>query len=254
MDKNSKLRQFDHFTEIHACLEESSSKIIEIYNEFDQSITYKADSSPLTKADITSHELIEKCLSSISSYPIISEESDNHYTKESKYWLVDPLDGTKEFINKNGEFTINIALIENRYPILGYVFSPIKQTLYVGGLDKGAFKITGSNIKKISVSTTHDPIRIVASRNHLNQETKNYISQFQNYTLLQAGSSIKLCMIAEGSADIYPRLAPTSEWDTAAAQAIVEGAGGSIQDLKNERLIYQKDNILNPKFIVKGKQ
>ena len=163
MDKNNKLRQFDHFTEIHACLEESSSKIIEIYNEFDQSITYKPDNSPLTKADIASHELIEKCLSSISSYPIISEESDNFYTKESKYWLVDPLDGTKEFISKNGEFTINIALIENRYPVLGYVYSPIKQTLYVGGLDKGAFKITDSNIEKISTYASPEFITIFVS-------------------------------------------------------------------------------------------
>jgi 3'(2'), 5'-bisphosphate nucleotidase len=206
----------------------------------------------LTKADIVSHELIEKRLSSISSYPIISEESDNFYTKESKYWLVDPLDGTKEFISKNGEFTINIALIENRYPILGYVYSPIKKTLYVGGLNKGAFKIIDSNIEELFVSSSQDPIRIVASRNHLNEETKKYISQFKNFTLLQAGSSIKLCMIAEGSADIYPRLAPTSEWDTAAAQAIVEGAGGSVQDLKNNRFIYQKDNILNSHFIVRG--
>ena len=252
MDINSKLRQLDYFMEIQDCLQESSSKIIEIYNEFDQSITYKADNSPLTKADIASHELIEKRLSSISSYPIISEESDNFYTKESKYWLVDPLDGTKEFISKNGEFTINIALIENRYPILGYVYSPIKKTLYVGGLNKGAFKVIDSNIEELFVSSTQDPIRIVASRNHLNEETKKYISQFKNFTLLQAGSSIKLCMIAEGSADIYPRLAPTSEWDTAAAQAIVEGAGGSVQDLKNKRFIYQKDNILNPHFIVRG--
>jgi 3'(2'), 5'-bisphosphate nucleotidase len=165
---------------------------------------------------------------------------------------VDPLDGTKEFISKNGEFTINIALIENRYPTLGYVHSPINKTLYVGGLNKGAFKVIDSNIEELFVSSSQDPIRIVASRNHLNEETKKYISQFKNFTLLQAGSSIKLCMIAEGSADIYPRLAPTSEWDTAAAQAIVEGAGGSVQDLKNNRFIYQKDNILNPHFIVRG--
>jgi 3'(2'), 5'-bisphosphate nucleotidase len=122
----------------------------------------------------------------------------------------------------------------------------------VGGLNKGAFKVIDSNIEELFVSSTQDPIRIVASRNHLNEETKKYISQFKNFTLLQAGSSIKLCMIAEGSADIYPRLAPTSEWDTAAAQAIVEGAGGSVQDLKNNRFIYQKDNILNSHFIVRG--
>jgi 3'(2'), 5'-bisphosphate nucleotidase len=109
-----------------------------------------------------------------------------------------PLDGTKEFISKNGEFTINIALIENRYPTLGYVHSPIKKTLYVGGLNKGAFKVIDSNIEELFVSPSQDPIRIVASRNHLNEETKKFISQFKSYTLLQAGSSIKLCMIAEG--------------------------------------------------------
>jgi 3'(2'), 5'-bisphosphate nucleotidase len=165
---------------------------------------------------------------------------------------VDPLDGTKEFISKNGEFTINIALIENRYPTLGYVHSPVNKTLYVGGLNKGAFKVIDSSIEEIFVSPSQDPMRIVASRNHLNEETKKFISQFKSYTLLQAGSSIKLCMIAEGLADIYPRLAPTSEWDTAAAQAIVEGAGGSVRDLNNERLAYQKNDILNPYFIVKA--
>jgi 3'(2'), 5'-bisphosphate nucleotidase len=254
MDKNNKLRHFDYFNEIRSCLEETSSKIIEIYNDFDQSISYKKDNSPLTKADIASHHLIDSCLKSISSYPVISEESEKFYTTAKKYWLVDPLDGTKEFINKNGEFTINIALIENRYPILGYVYSPIKKVLYVGGLNKSSFKIFESNIDELSVSLPNDPIRIVASRSHLNEETQKFISQFQNHELLQAGSSVKLCMIADGSADIYPRLAPTSEWDTAAAQAIVEGAGGTVKDLNGQRLIYQKENILNPFFIVQGKE
>ena len=162
------------------------------------------------------------------------------------------MDGTKEFLNKNGEFTINIALMYNKYPVLGYVYSPIKKTLYAGGLDKGAIKYFNSNVEEI-FTTYQDPIRIVASRRNLNQETKNFISQFKKYELLQAGSSIKFCMVAEGSADIYPRLAPTSEWDTAAAQAVVEGAGGSVKDLNNKRLIYQKETILNPFFVVRGK-
>ena len=162
------------------------------------------------------------------------------------------MDGTKEFLNKSGEFTINIALMENKYPVLGYVYSPIKKTLYAGGLDKGAIKYFNSNVEEI-FTTNQDPIRIVASRRNLNQETKNFISQFKKYELLQVGSSIKFCLVAEGSADIYPRLAPTSEWDTAAAQAVVEGAGGSVKDLNNKRLIYQKETILNPFFVVRGK-
>ena len=251
--KNNLLRHFDYFEEIYKCLLITSSKIIEIYNDFDQSISYKSDHSPLTKADTISHHLIHKCLSSNSPIPIISEESDQHYTLEKKYWLIDPLDGTKEFINKNGEFTINIALIENEYPVIGFVFSPITQTMYIGGLNKKSFKIQNENISEISTSLPHDPIKIIASRSHLNDETKNYISQFKNYELIQAGSSIKFCMIAEGLADFYPRLAPTSEWDTAAAQAILEGAGGSVNDMENKRLSYQKKNILNPFFIARGK-
>ena len=251
--KNNLLRHFEYFDEIYKCLLIASTKIIEIYNDFDQSISYKSDHSPLTQADIVSHQLIHKCLSSNSPIPIISEESDQHYTLEKKYWLIDPLDGTKEFVNKNGEFTINIALIENEYPVTGFVFSPITQTMYIGGLNKKSFKIQNENITEIFASVTRDPIRIVASKSHLNNETKNYISQFKNYELIQAGSSIKFCMIAEGLADFYPRLAPTSEWDTAAAQAILEGAGGSVNDLENKRLSYQKKNILNPFFIARGK-
>ena len=124
----------------------------------------------------------------------------------------------------------------------------------MGGLHKSSFKIYESNIDELSVSLPNDPLRIVASRSHLNEETQKFISQFQNHELFQAGSSVKFCMIADGSADIYPRLAPTSEWDTAAAQAIVEGAGGTVKDLNGQRLIYQKENILNPFFIAQGKE
>jgi 3'(2'), 5'-bisphosphate nucleotidase len=126
------------------------------------------------------------------------------------------------------------------------------KTLYIGGNNKNSYKIQNSIVEQIQTSSISDPIRIVASRSHLNEETKKYISQFPQYELIQSGSSIKLCMVAEGKADVYPRFAPTSEWDTAAAQAVVEGAGGSVQDTEGNRLIYQKDNILNPHFIVKG--
>ena len=126
------------------------------------------------------------------------------------------------------------------------------KSLYVGGINKNSYKIQNSALEQIQTSSISDPVRIVASRSHLNEETKKYISQFPNYELLQSGSSIKLCMVAEGKADLYPRFAPTSEWDTAAAQAVVEGAGGSVLDTNGDRLIYQKENILNPHFIVKG--
>ena len=254
MSVKSKLDKFNFFYEIKSCLELCSKKIIEIYNKDNKEVFYKKDESPITKADLASHEIIYDCLMSISSLPIISEESDNFYTQNKTYWLVDPLDGTKEFINKNGEFTINIALINDKYPDVGYVYLPVNQILYAGGLDKGSIKCFNSTIKEISTSTFQDPVRVVVSRNHLNNETKNFISNLKNYKLYQAGSSIKFCMIAEGLADVYPRLAPTSEWDTAAAQAIVEGAGGSVKDMNNKRLAYQKDNILNPFFVVRGKE
>ena len=251
MDIYNKLRHFEFVDHIIPCLEHCGQKIIEIYEDFNIDVQIKDDNSPLTKADLASHQIISECLHS-SGYPIISEESDDFYTKAPKYWLVDPLDGTKEFINKNGEFTVNIALIENRYPVEGYVYSPIMKTLYIGGKNKNSYKLKNSIVEQIQISSISDPIRIVASRSHLNEETKKYISQFPQYELLQSGSSIKLCMVAEGKADVYPRFAPTSEWDTAAAQAVVEGAGGSVLDTNGERLIYQKDNILNPYFIVSG--
>tara|TARA_Y100001935_G_scaffold42210_1_gene34362 strand:- start:1543 stop:2313 length:771 start_codon:yes stop_codon:yes gene_type:complete len=251
MEFFSKLRHFEIADQIIPCLHQCGKKIMEIYSNFNNDIQIKDDNSPITKADIASHEIIYNCFKH-SNYPIISEESQNIYTNSSKYLLVDPLDGTKEFINRNGEFTINIALIKNRYPLEGYVYSPTTKTLYLGGLDKKSFKIQNSILKPIHTSETASPIRIVASRSHLNEETQKYISQFSKYELLQSGSSIKFCLVAEGRADVYPRFAPTSEWDTAAAQAVVEGAGGFVLDINGDRLNYQKKNILNPYFIVSG--
>ena len=253
MTNNNIIRQFEFFNEISENLEICSQKIINIYENYDQSIEYKDDNSPLTEADLVSHEYISDLLSSISAYPIISEEGEQKYTDEPKYWLVDPLDGTKEFINKNGEFTINIALINHNYPTQGFVYIPKDKTLFFGGLNKGSYKLLNDNIKSISVQSPSDKLKIVTSRSHLNNETKTYLSQFNNFDTLQAGSSLKFCMIAEGLADLYPRLGPTSEWDTAAAQAVVEGAGGTVKDLKGNRLKYSKKDIINPHFIVRGK-
>ncbi len=253
MTNNHIIRQFEFFNEISENLELCSQKILNIYENYDQSIEYKNDKSPLTEADLASHEYISDLLSSISAYPIISEEGELKYTDEPKYWLVDPLDGTKEFISKNGEFTINIALINNNYPTQGFVYIPKDKTLFFGGLNKGSYKLLNDNIKSISVQLPSDKLKIVTSRSHLNNETKTYLSQFNNFDTLQAGSSLKFCMIAEGLADLYPRLGPTSEWDTAAAQAVVEGAGGTVKDLNGNRLKYSKKDIINPHFIVRGK-
>tara|TARA_B110000090_G_scaffold2905_1_gene2963 strand:- start:47 stop:703 length:657 start_codon:yes stop_codon:yes gene_type:complete len=211
------------------------------------------DQSPLTEADLMSHKVISSQLSSISQIPIISEESENIYTKSKIYWLIDPLDGTKEFINKNGEFTVNIALIENHFPLIGIVYHPVSGIAYIGGKSLGAIKIEETNEhKNIFVSGTDSLIRVVASRSHLNESTKNFIKELGSVTTIHSGSSLKFCLVAEGLADIYPRLAPTSEWDTAAAQAVVEGAGGSVLTLDGSRVRYQKENISNPDFIVRG--
>ena len=253
MTNNNIIRQFEFFNEISENLELCSQKILNIYDNYDQSIELKDDKSPLTQADLASHVHISDLLSSISAYPIISEEGEKKYTDEPKYWLVDPLDGTKEFINKNGEFTINIALINNNYPAQGFVYIPKNKTLFFGGLNKGSYKLLNDNIKSIFVQSPSDKLKIVTSRSHLNNETKTYLSQYNNFDTLQAGSSLKFCMIAEGLADLYPRLGPTSECDTAAAQAVVEGAGGTVKDLKGNRLKYSKKDIINPHFIVRGK-
>ena len=252
-ENNSKLRQNIYFTALIDIVREAGSVILNFYNNQEPNITYKTDQSPLTEADLMSHKVISSQLSSISQIPIISEESENIHTKSEIYWLIDPLDGTKEFISKNGEFTVNIALIENHFPLIGIVFHPVSGIAYIGGKNLGAIKIEETNEHKdIFVSGAHSPIRVVASRSHLNESTKNFIKELGSVTTIHSGSSLKLCLVAEGLADIYPRLAPTSEWDTAAAQAVVEGAGGSVLTLDGSRVKYQKENILNPDFIVRG--
>ena len=190
MVKNDKIRQFEFYNEISVGLDQCSQKIIKIYESFDQNVEYKDDKSPLTQADLESHDHIFDLLSSISNYPIISEEGNLKYTNEPKYWLVDPLDGTKEFINKNGEFTVNIALIENNYPIQGFVYVPKDKTLFFGGHNKGSFKLSHNNIKEIFAKSPTDKLKIVTSRSHLNETTRNSLSQFNDFDILQAGSSL----------------------------------------------------------------
>jgi 3'(2'), 5'-bisphosphate nucleotidase len=235
---------------------EAGKKILDIYmTSYD--IEIKSDMSPITLADKTSNSIIENRLTEkFPNIPILSEEgNDIPFTerkKWKKFWLIDPLDGTKEFIKKNGEFTINIALIYNNYPTFGCVYAPFFNNLYWAFKGMGAYKINENNKKKrIKVKPSSDIKRIVTSRSHLNKEVLNFINKHHNYELIKMGSSLKLCCIADGKADLYPRLGLTSEWDIGAAQCVVEEAGGSVLEYTtSKRLRYNKKNILNPFFIV----
>jgi len=238
----------------------ASNCILEIYNLSNLDITIKSDNSPVTKADILAHTLLVNGLSSITpTIPVISEEDNDSLLISrfySTYWLIDPLDGTKEFISRNGEFTVNVALIENNKPSLGFVCVPTEKILYWGGANYGSFKSIENFNKSqiIYASYPQNPIRVVASRNHLNQATIDFIKTLGRTKLIKAGSSLKFLTIAEGKADYYPRFAPTSEWDTAAAHAILEGAGGKVNKVDGSNLSYGKLNILNPSFIARGRE
>jgi 3'(2'), 5'-bisphosphate nucleotidase len=233
----------------------AGEEILKIYESGDFSIEAKADDSPLTLADKASHEVIVSFLEQ-TEIPILSEEGrEVPYSERSNweyFWMIDPLDGTKEFIKKNGEFTVNIALIHRGSPILGVVSVPIQGTLYCAIQGQGSFK-DGRSIAVSNRSQTGSGLRIVASRSHLSPETQAFIDQFNSPEIVSKGSSLKLLMIAEGAADLYPRYAPTMEWDTAAAHIIVEEAGGQVlQKESKESVIYNKEKLLNPWFLVVG--
>ncbi|MEA1953705.1 MAG: 3'(2'),5'-bisphosphate nucleotidase CysQ [Campylobacterota bacterium] len=235
----------------------AGSVIMEIYKK-DFSIEYKDDKSPLTEADLKANEII--CTELMNLYPnipIMSEENkQTEYAIRKNweyYWCIDPIDGTKEFIKKNDEFTVNIALIHKSVPILGVVYAPAIDMMYKAKKGEGAFK----NNQKLPITTNKSPkekLFVVASKSHLSEETQTFIDALDTKEIEQVskGSSLKLCMVAEGVADIYPRLAPTMEWDTAAADAIVRESGKMTYQFENDKhLIYNKENLLNPWFIVK---
>ena len=243
---------------------EAGNEILNFYNN-DIEVVHKEDLSPLTKADLASNKIILDSLTGLNSnIPILSEESlvDWSIRKNwKKYWLVDPLDGTKEFIKKNGEFTVNIALIEGNNPILGVVYVPAKSFLYLAEKNKGSFKTITKDklknlegIKKILVSSKVNRARVIGSRSHSNAIFDNWVKEkFPNADIVQAGSSLKFCLIAEGEADIYPRFGPTSEWDIAAGHMIVNEAGGKIRTFQNDSIKYNtKENIINPEFYAIG--
>ncbi|MCL4141135.1 UNVERIFIED_CONTAM: hypothetical protein GTU68_040892 [Idotea baltica] len=245
---------------------EAGKEILEIYADettFDR-VDFKADDSPLTLADKAAHEIIAERLGKATpDIPILSEEGKKIAYEErsewAQFWMVDPLDGTKEFIKRNGEFTVNIALVENGAVIMGCVHVPVQNTTYYASKGEGSFIVRGDDAaEKISASTfkmDDKGLRIVCSRSHMSPEVEAYIGQFDAPEAVSMGSSLKLVMIAEGKADIYPRLAPTMEWDTAAAQIIVEEAGGTVINHETGNPVnYNKENLLNPHFIVFAQQ
>ena len=236
--------------------QEAGKKIIEIYGD-EFSVDIKHDKSPLTTADLAAHHHIIKELAKISEFPILSEESAQIDYKQRQqwqtYWLVDPLDGTKEFIKRNGDFTVNIALIHQHKVILGMVYVPVSGVYYFGACGEGAFKQNNhGEINPIQVrAKTPKKLIVVGSRSHITAELEQYLSRLPEHQLTSMGSSLKLCLVAEGVADLYPRIGLTSEWDTAAAQCVVEQAGGTVIDIKGNSLSYnQKESLLNPYFLV----
>ncbi|MBO3699772.1 3'(2'),5'-bisphosphate nucleotidase CysQ [Roseivirga sp. E12] len=230
-------------------------KIMDIYNSDDFEVALKGDNSPLTKADKAAHNVIMSFLNS-TGIPVLSEEGRDITYDERKgweyLWIVDPLDGTKEFIKRNGEFTVNIALIRRNEPILGVVYAPVLDKLYTGAKGLGVTLAIGSNISKLARGKESDflkpSLRVVASRSHLNIDTQAFLNQLVEPEIVSMGSSLKFMMIAEGMADVYPRFAPTMEWDTAAAHAILLELGGRVTNPSGEPLVYNKVNLLNPHF------
>lgn len=236
-------------------IRKAGDAIMVIYRRELVEVSHKEDASPVTEADLAAHHiLVTHLVSLLPGYQVVSEEDSMsmvHRQGKGCFWLIDPLDGTKEFITRNGEFTVNIALIEDGRCRLGVVYAPAIDALYWGGAGLGAFRCVNGERVAINVMPTKfsRACRVVASKSHLNEATQAMIKRLGEVSLFYVGSSLKFCQVAEGKADIYPRLAPTYEWDTAAGQAVLEGAGGSVIDLHGQSLQYGKLDVLNPSFI-----
>jgi 3'(2'), 5'-bisphosphate nucleotidase len=233
--------------------------ILEVYASGHE-VEYKADDSPITRADRAAHEVLSAGLRRLTpDVPVLSEESAEEHAHEvrrrwNEFWLVDPLDGTKEFINRNGEFTVNVALIRDHRPVLGVVAAPVLGLVYYGADGLGAFiaQRDGSE-RRIHVRPAADPLVVVGSRSHRGDSLDGVLARIGAHEMRPMGSSLKFCLVAEGTADLYPRLGPTSEWDTAAAQAVVEAAGGAVTTLDGMPLRYnERDTLLNPHFLAFG--
>lgn len=250
---------------------EAGESILDIYKSGTE-VQFKADKSPLTNADQSAHELISSALKNLTpSIPVVSEESDPEAAEHIRqnistwktFWLVDPLDGTKEFLKKTGEFTVNIALIENGSPVLGVVYAPVIRTLYTGDVKQAeAQKLTftpdTTELKSETIKSTQSPdpdqYRVVASKDHAGPDIEAFIDRLPGTPELKSmGSSLKFCLVAEGQADFYPRLLPTMEWDTAAAHAVIRAAGGEVYDINTGNpLHYGKPSLKNPYFMATG--
>jgi 3'(2'), 5'-bisphosphate nucleotidase len=235
-------------------------EILEVYGADTLPATAKADDSPLTAADLRAHRLIVEQLGGLTpELPVLSEESAQvPFTVRSqwrRYWLVDPLDGTREFLSRNGEFTVNIALIEDHSPVLGVVHVPVTDTTYRGVPGMGAWRQTDAEPEvAIRVAArSRMPVRIVGSRSHRGDSLDAFLERVGPHALLAIGSSLKFCLVAEGAADVYPRLGPTSEWDIAAAHAVLLAAGGTLRALDGAPLAYnRREGLLNPFFVAFG--
>ncbi|MEM9260616.1 MAG: 3'(2'),5'-bisphosphate nucleotidase CysQ [Bacteroidota bacterium] len=241
----------------------AGAEILEIYESEDFGVEHKADDSPLTKADKAANAVIVAGLKALTfQAPIISEEgAELPYEVRKNYerfWLVDPLDGTKEFIKRNGDFTVNIALVESGRPVLGAVYVPVTDELFYAAKGAGAFEVLPAvaapqQIFAASFTLQDTNLKIVASRSHLNQATQDFMAQFERPEVIQRGSSLKIMELARGNAHVYPRLGPTMEWDTGAAHAILLEAGGKlIDEATGKDLDYNKESLLNPHFIAYG--
>lgn len=245
--------------EVDAIAREAGAAILDVYAR-DFSIQQKKDKSPVTEADLAAHSVIMAQLSRLQpSLPILSEEAVDEFTGPNGsgcYWLVDPLDGTKEFINRNGEFTVNIALIDGGRPVLGVIYAPALNVAYSAVMGLGTFKKSGNASRvpiRVAEHTEGSVWRVVGSRSHVSDSLAAFLQQLGSYELVLKGSSLKFCLVAEGLADVYPRLGPTSLWDTAAAQCIVEQAGGKVIRLTGEALSYATPSVtLNPFFLACG--
>jgi 3'(2'), 5'-bisphosphate nucleotidase len=239
---------------------EAGNAILNVYAQADLAVQYKQDNSPLTQADLKSHRVIVDGLSRLShDWPILSEESEevpfDLRASWDRFWLVDPLDGTKEFLRRTGEFTVNIALVECGTPILGVVYAPVVDRMYFAARGAGAFKTHGGLISRIETTRPAKAIlRTVISHSDRSQRASlgQFVQDVGQCEFIAMGSSLKFCLIAEGAADVYPRTGPTMEWDTAAAHCILVEAGGAITDLDGNSMRYNKPVLLNPGFVARG--
>jgi 3'(2'), 5'-bisphosphate nucleotidase len=235
-------------------------EILDVYASGDVAATAKADASPLTVADLRAHALIVARLAELTpGVPVLSEEAaETPFSERSRwqrYWLVDPLDGTREFLARNGQFTVNIALIEGHAPALGVVHVPVTGSTYLGYPGRGAWRERpGTTPESIRVAQhSAAPLRVVGSRSHRGDSLDSFLARSGPHELLAIGSSLKFCLVAEGAADVYPRLGPTSEWDTAAAHAVLAAAGGTVSQLDGAPLAYNtRAELLNPHFVAYG--